>query len=148
MEKVRCKIRGGVYNETLCGGGCSARPFERRTMLTISKPTVFSPDGLAARGQCSKDSPGWQLRWFDPRTPPVLVWQGAYKTCRHLQAGCADATDMEQVKRTVEELLSASSFAHFASQPTDVFPTPTRAEKALREQDGTGAKKKRKKKRH
>ncbi|MCC8166005.1 MAG: hypothetical protein LIQ31_07610, partial [Planctomycetes bacterium] len=60
-------------------------------MLTISKPTVFSADGLAARGQCNHDSPGWQLRWFDRETPPVMVWQGAFKTCRHLQMNCAGA---------------------------------------------------------
>ncbi len=117
-------------------------------MLTISKPTLFSPDGLAARGQCSKDSPGWQLRWFDPQTPPVLVWQGAYKTCRHLQSSCIAAESLEQVRQRVEELLSASSFSHFASQPTDVFPNPTRAGKTPRDQDGAGAKKKRRKKRH
>jgi hypothetical protein len=117
-------------------------------MLTISKPTLFGPDGLAARGQCSKDSPGWQLRWFDAKTPAEPVWQGAYKTCRHLQASCAAASGIEQVRQMVEELLNATSFAHTTSQPTDVYPTPTRAEKAVREQDVTGAKKKRKKKRH
>lgn len=117
-------------------------------MLTISKPTLFSPDGLAARGQCNKDSPGWQLRWFDRQTPPSLIWQGAYKTCRHLQTSCAAASSLEQVKQMVEELLNANSFVHFASQPTDAYPTPTHAEKSPRDQDGTGAKKKRKKKKH
>ncbi len=119
-------------------------------MLTISKPTLFSPDGLAARGQCSKDSPGWQLRWFDSKTPPVLIWQGAYKTCRHLQTSCAAATGVEEVRKMVEELFNASSFAHITNQPTDVYPTPARAEKATaaKEQDAAGAKKKRKKKKH
>ena len=117
-------------------------------MLTISKPTLFSPDGLAARGQCNMDSPGWQLRWFDRQTPPTLIWQGAYKTCRHLQMSCVAASGLEQVKQMVEELLNANSFVHFASQPTDAYPTPTRAEKSIRDADGTGAKKKRKKKRH
>ena len=117
-------------------------------MLTISKPTLFSPDGLAARGQCNTDSPGWQLRWFDRQTPPTLIWQGAYKTCRHLQMSCVAASSLEQVKQMVEELLNANSFVHFASQPTDAYPTPTRSEKPIRDVDGAGAKKKRKKKRH
>ncbi|MDR1744502.1 MAG: hypothetical protein LBS30_01980 [Planctomycetota bacterium] len=98
-------------------------------MLTISKPTLFSPDGLAARGQCNPDSPGWQLRWADRQTPPVAVWQGAYKTCRHLQASCAGAASLEEVKAMVEELLNANAFSRFASQPTDAYPTPTKGEK-------------------
>ncbi len=115
-------------------------------MLTISKPTLFSPDGLAARGQCNKDSPGWQLRWFSSDAQPLPVWQGAYKTCRHLQLNCASATTLEQVQRQVEELLNASSsLSPIGSQPTDAYPNPTRAEKA---QEGAGAKKKRRKKRH
>ena len=118
-------------------------------MLTISKPTLFSPDGLAARGQCNHDSPGWQLRWFDRKTPPVLIWQGAFKTCRHLQMNCVSATSLDQVRKMVEELLNANSFVHFASQPTDAYPSPARDEKAPREGDsGSGPKKKRKKKRH
>ncbi len=117
-------------------------------MLTISKPAIFTPDGLAARGQCSKDSPGWQLRWFDANTPAEPVWQGAYKTCRHLQAACAAASGIEEVRDMVGELLNAGSLAHVTTQPTDVYPNPTRAGKAARETDGAGAKKKRKKKKH
>ncbi len=117
-------------------------------MLTISKPTLFNPDGLAARGQCNKDSPGWQLRWFAKDTPPVPVWQGAYKTCRHLQMNCASAASLDRVKQQVEELLNAASPGHFGSQPTDAYPNPTRSDKASPDQDGAGARKKRKKKRH
>ena len=109
-------------------------------MLTISKPTVFSPDGLAARGQCNHDSPGWQLRWFDRDTPPVMVWQGAFKTCRHLQSSCSEAIDLEQVKARVEELLNTNSFTHFANQPTDIFPSA-----GEHRDDRQGAKKKKKK---
>ena len=113
-------------------------------MLTISKPTVFSPDGLATRGQCNHDSPGWQLRWFDRKTPPVMVWQGAYKTCRHLQSSCSSASTLEEAKKMVEELLNAN-ITHFASQPTDEYPSPTRSDKG----DGSsGTKKRRKKKKH
>lgn len=112
-------------------------------MLTISKPTLFSPDGLAARGQCNHDSPGWQLRWFDRQTPPVLIWQGAFKTCRHLQSGCSSAASLEEVQKMVVELLNANSFAQFASQPTDAYPTPDREDK---EGEAGGAGKKRKKK--
>ncbi len=115
-------------------------------MLTISKPTLFSPDGLAARGQCNHDSPGWQLRWFDTKTSPVMVWQGAFKTCRHLQANCATAANLDEVKKMVDELLNATSFTHFANQPTDAYPSP-KPEHA-EEQGHGGGKKKRKKKRH
>lgn len=115
-------------------------------MLTISKPTLFSADGLAARGQCNHDSPGWQLRWFDRETPPVMIWQGAFKTCRHLQTSCASAASLEEVKKMVEELLNASTFTNFTSQPTDAYPSPARSEKSGR--DGDGPKKKRKKKKH
>ncbi len=114
-------------------------------MLTISKPTLFSPDGLAARGQCNKDSPGWQLRWFDRDAPPLPVWQGAYKTCRHLQMNCVGASTLDQVKQRIEELLNASSLSPAGNQPTDAYPAATRAEKP---QDSAGAKKKRRKKRH
>lgn len=115
-------------------------------MLTISKPTLFSPDGLAARGQCNHDSPGWQLRWFDRATPPVLVWQGAFKTCRHLQTSCAQAGSLDEVKKQVEELLNVNSFTQFASQPTDAYPTTERGDK---EQGDDGQnRKKRKKKKH
>ncbi|MCC8190727.1 MAG: hypothetical protein LIP77_08855 [Planctomycetes bacterium] len=118
-------------------------------MLTISKPTLFSPDGLAARGQCNHDSPGWQLRWFDRQTPPTLVWQGAFKTCRHLQSKCATAESLPAVQTMVEELLNATSFTHFGSQPTDAYPNPNRPEKKDRISGDHGAqRKKRKKKRH
>ena len=114
-------------------------------MLTISKPTLFTPDGLAARGQCNHDSPGWQLRWFDARTPPVLIWQGAFKTCRHLQNTCAAASSLEEVRKVADELLNAGSFTHFASQPTDAYPSPRDGDDA----SGAGqGKKKRKKKKH
>lgn len=117
-------------------------------MLTVSKPTVFSPDGLAARGQCNHDSPGWQLRWFDTENPAIMVWQGAYKTCRHLQNNCASATSLEEVRKMIEELLNASSFGQFASQPTDAYPSPDKAEgKANRSSDDLSQNKKRRKKR-
>ncbi len=115
-------------------------------MLTISKPTLFGPDGLAARGQCNPDSPGWQLRWFGGVSPPVVVWQGAYKTCRHLQASCAGVETLDAAQRMVEELLNANSFAKVASQPTDAYPTPARAEKTAGEAHPAGSGKKRKKK--
>ncbi len=115
-------------------------------MLTISKPTMFSPDGLASRGQCNPDSPGWQLRWFARESPPVLVWQGAYKTCRHLQMSCAGAETLAEVKRQVEELLNANAFSKLASQPTDAYPMPTRAEKAGRDAAPGGGRKRKKKK--
>lgn len=121
-------------------------------MLTISKPTLFSADGLASRGQCNHDSPGWQLRWFDPKTPPVMIWQGAYKTCRHLQMNCVSAGTIEEVKSMVEELLNANSFTHFANQPTDAYPTPgyeeSEGEEGQAPAGGGQARKKRKKKRH
>lgn len=115
-------------------------------MLTVSKPTVFSPDGLAARGQCNHDSPGWQLRWFDRVTPPVMVWQGAYKTCRHLQSSCSSAITLDEVKKMVDELLNASSFGQFASQPTDAYPSPNKDERYPRDGDESGNNKKKKKK--
>lgn len=115
-------------------------------MLTISKPTLFGPDGLAARGQCNPDSPGWQLRWFDGESPAVPVWQGAYKTCRHLQANCQGAATLDEVKRMVEELLNANAFAKIASQPTDAYPTPARAEKAAGDGPSAGGRKRKKKK--
>lgn len=116
-------------------------------MLTISKPTLFSPDGLAARGQCNHDSPGWQLRWFDRATTPVLIWQGAFKTCRHLQGSCAAAESLEEVRKMVEDLLSANSFTQFASQPTDAYPATSKPEKHERSSEGT-TRKRRKKKKH
>lgn len=116
-------------------------------MLTISKPTVFSADGLAARGQCNHDSPGWQLRWFDSQTPPVMVWQGAFKTCRHLQMSCINATSLEEVRTLVGELLNANAFGHIASQPTDAYPSPTRTQDLTRDGE-PGGKKRRKKRRH
>ncbi len=119
-------------------------------MLTISKQTLFSPDGLAARGQCNPDSPGWQLRWFDRHAPPVAIWQGAYKTCRHLQANCAAAATLDEVRGMVEKLLNANAFSRIASQPTDAYPTPAKAEKPGAEEtvssSGSGRRKKKKKK--
>lgn len=120
-------------------------------MLTISKPTLFNPDGLAARGQCNHDSPGWQLRWFDRQTPPVLVWQGAFKTCRHLQTSCVSATTLDEVKAQVEDLLNANAPTHFASQPTDAYPSANREDDSDRDtEESTGGppRKKRKKRRH
>lgn len=120
-------------------------------MLTISKPTLFNPDGLATRGQCNHDSPGWQLRWFDRKTPPVLVWQGAFKTCRHLQTSCSTAESLDAVKKLVEDLLNSNSFAHFASQPTDAYPSADKGDNGERDTDeleGGPSRKKRKKKRH
>ncbi len=115
-------------------------------MLTISKPTLFNPDGLAARGQCSQDSPGWQLRWFDRTTPPTPVWQGAFKTCRHLQANCLSAASLDEVKSLVTELLNAASFTNYASQPTDAYPAAGRDEREADEGHGQGRKKRKKRK--
>ncbi len=119
-------------------------------MLTISKPTVFSADGLAARGQCNHDSPGWQLRWFDRETPPVMVWQGAFKTCRHLQMNCAGATTLDEAKKHIDELLATNSLAQFTSQPTDAYPTTQKVDKSGVQGPGQShqAKKKRRKKKH
>lgn len=91
-------------------------------MLIISKPTQFSADGFAIRGQCSHDSPGWQLRWFERGKPLTVVWQGAFKTCRHLQTECADAASAEAASVMVADLLKANSFTHFTSMPTDIYP--------------------------
>lgn len=77
-----------------------------------------------------------------------MVWQGAYKTCRHLQGNCSPTASLEEVRKTVEELLNASSFGQFASQPTDAYPSPAKGEfKAIRDSDEAGAGKKRRKKR-
>jgi hypothetical protein len=113
-------------------------------MLTISKPTLFSSDNLATRGQCNHDSPGWQLRWFDRSTPPVLVWQGAFKTCRHLQANCPHTGSLEEVKSMVDEMLNTNSFTRFSSQPTDAYPSPKTDAGA----PPGGVRKKRRKKKH
>ncbi|MDR1520254.1 MAG: hypothetical protein LBU23_08970, partial [Planctomycetota bacterium] len=91
-------------------------------MLTIGKPAQFGPDGMALRGQCSHESPGWQLCWFDRGTPPTPIWQGAYKTCRRLQASCRDAKTLEEARQTAQAILTAP--ARGANQPTDVYPTP------------------------
>ncbi|MDR0361877.1 MAG: hypothetical protein LBJ46_04215 [Planctomycetota bacterium] len=91
-------------------------------MLTISKPTLFAPDGFAVRGQCNPDSPGWQLRWFHRGDPPTVVWQGAFKTCRHLQFACSSAATCAEAEREVAKLLKSDSFTHFASMPTDIYP--------------------------
>lgn len=91
-------------------------------MLIISKPTQFGPDGFAARGQCNPDSPGWQLRWFQRGDPLTVIWQGAFKTCRHLQTECAAAASAEEAVKMVEELLSSNAFTHFSSMPTDIYP--------------------------
>ena len=113
-------------------------------MLTISKPTIFGPDGLAARGQCNQDSPGWQLRWFDRQQPPTLVWQGAFKTCRHLQSSCAAATSFDEAKKMVDDLLSTDAFTHFTTKATDLYP----AAKEEPTQSAGAARKKKKKRRH
>ena len=98
-------------------------------MLIISKPTRFSADGFASRGQCSLDSPGWQLRWLEPGKPLDVIWQGAFKTCRHLQAECGAVGDAEEAKNKVAELLKANSFARFTSMPTDIYPVPRDSDK-------------------
>ena len=91
-------------------------------MLIISKPTRFSPDGFASRGQCSLDSPGWQLRWFERGELLDVIWQGAFKTCRHLQTECVGAASLAEAKEKAAELLKANSLARFASMPTDTYP--------------------------
>ena len=91
-------------------------------MLTISKNTIFNPDGMAVRGQCSHDSPGWQLRWFDRNTLPVTIWQGAFKTCRRLQASCHSAASLEEAKAMAGGFLNTDSFSNYASRPTDAYP--------------------------
>lgn len=111
-------------------------------MLTISKPTLFGADGLAVRGQGNHDSPGWQLRWFDRQTSAAMIWQGAFKTCRHLQTNCVGANNLDEAKKMVEELLNAESFTQFASQPTDLYPT------AKDERPTSGSRRRKKKKKH
>ncbi len=91
-------------------------------MLIISKPTQFGHDGLAVRGQCSHDSPGWQLRWFERGEAIPVIWQGAFKTCRHLQSECSDAESAEEASRMVDDLLNSNAFNHFSSMPTDIYP--------------------------
>ncbi len=119
-------------------------------MLTISKPTIFSPDGLAARGQCNHDSPGWQLRWFAKGEGATAIWMGAFKTCRHLQMNCASAANLDDARKMVEDLLSSNSPGQFNSRPTDAYPSAPRVDKSsLAADSGGGAgKKKRRKKKH
>lgn len=77
-----------------------------------------------------------------------MVWQGAYKTCRHLQGNCSPTADLDEVRKAVEELLNASSFGQFTSQPTDAYPSPDKGEaKGGRDGEETGTGKKRRKKR-
>ena len=118
-------------------------------MLTISKATQFSPDGLAVRGQCNHDSPGWQLRWFERGEPLTVIWQGAFKTCRQLQTECANAASAEVAAAMVAKLLKSNSFMHPVSSATDVYPaarneTPSPGQAGEPAQD---SKKKRKRKR-
>lgn len=115
-------------------------------MLTISKPTQFNPGGMAVRGQCATDSPGWQLRWFDNQTPPTAVWQGAYKTCRHLQTNCGGCTTIDEVRKRVDSLLSAGTLTQFASMPTDAYQS-VREPDAQESTSDTGRRKKKKRKR-
>ena len=123
-------------------------------MLIISKPTRFSPDGFASRGQCSLDSPGWQLRWFEAGKPLDVVWQGAFKTCRHLQVECLGVADLEEAKNKVAELLKANSLTRFASMPTDIYPIARDSDDDSAEDDDdeqaphNSGKKKRKRKRN
>ncbi|MDR1535686.1 MAG: hypothetical protein LBU64_11440 [Planctomycetota bacterium] len=93
-------------------------------MLTVSKPTQFNPDGMAVRGQCNHDSPGWQLIWFTVREEPTPIWEGSYKTCRRLQTGCREAGNMEEARRMLRHILDSPSQA-INNQPTDAYPAPT-----------------------
>lgn len=121
-------------------------------MLTISKPTLFSHDGLAVRGQCNHDAPGWLLRWFDKDTPPTAIWQGAFKTCRHLQISCRAAGSLEEAKTMLDNLLNANTLAHRSTQPTDAYPSADAPPEKTSDDDGANpsghGKKKRKKRRH
>jgi hypothetical protein len=90
-------------------------------MLSIGKPAEFGPNGMAVRGQCNPDSPGWQLIWFEKGRDPETIWQGAYRTCRRLQAGCLEAGAVEEAKILIDALLAVPA----ESQPTDIFPSPS-----------------------
>lgn len=80
-----------------------------------------------------------------------MVWQGAFKTCRHLQTSCVSAKSLEEVKLMVGELLNTSSFTQFATQPTDAYPS-LRTERGSEDTGSSLAggqpRKKRKRKRH
>ncbi len=123
-------------------------------VLIISKPTVFAPDGFAVRGQCSPDSPGWQLRWFNRGDALTVIWQGAFKTCRHLQTECVDAQTADEAKKMVDELLKSNAFTRFNSMPTDIYPAARSGEAAIggayegEHKTGRANKKRRKRKRH
>ena len=118
-------------------------------MLSIGKPAQFGPNGMAIRGQCNPDSPGWQLIWFGKGGEPEAIWQGAYRTCRRLQAGCLEAGSVEEARNLIEKLLAVP----MESQPTDIFPSPALAvrlapEEGEREETVSLSRKKRKKRRH
>ena len=115
-------------------------------MLTISKPTLFAPDGFALRGQCNQDSPGWQLRWFAEGQPLAVVWQGSFKTCRHLQFACVDAATLAEVEEKVAQLLKSDSFTHFSSLPTDIYPA-AHEDGGGHQDPGTQARRRRKRRR-
>ena len=122
---------------------------EIHNMLIISKSTQFSPDGLAVRGQCNPDSPGWQLRWFEKGEPLTVVWQGAFKTCRQLQVECANAASAEAASAMIAKSLDSGSFVRSVSTATDIYPaarneTPSPGQTGAPAQDD---KKKRKRKR-
>jgi hypothetical protein len=118
-------------------------------LLSIGKSAQFGPNGMAIRGQCNPDSPGWQLIWFGEGKEPETIWQGAYKTCRRLQADCMGAGDIEEARNLLEKLLAVPA----GNQPTDIFPSPALAVLPAPEEDETEAtvslsRKKRKKRRH
>ena len=99
-------------------------------MLSIGKPAQFGPNGMAISGQCNHDSPGWQLIWFGKGRESEAIWQGAYRTCRRLQAGCLEAGGVEEAKNLIEKILAVPA----ESQPTDIFPSPALAVRPVPEE--------------
>ena len=121
-------------------------------MLVISKPTVFGSDGMAVRGQCNHDTADWRLDWVDPGVTSALIWQGDYKTCRRLQAGCRKSATLAEVRTMADALLSpppssAKTGDADKDSGTDLYETDHPPERERPPTEGH-AKRKKKKKRH
>lgn len=96
-------------------------------MLIISKPVRFGSDGQAVRDQCQMHSPGWQLRWFAKNGDLTAVWDGAFKTCRHIQSICQDVSNLDSVRERIKVILEA--------EKSFIEPGPTEEYSSV---DGTG----------